>query len=634
MKQFRELFRKRWFIAFLTALITVVSILDPFTATSVYAAGDWIELSYHCLSEEDVGSDAVAEISEEEDDDGMSVHLQEVELVDGDELMAGQSYVMVLTFKVDGVPTDSNAQQVQTASDSDADEDDVCTASDSDADEDEDWETASDSDADEDDVDLASDSDAKDSDDGKVDIDKIRYGLETYGIELEDVEIQSIKSTNGRREISVTVAYEISEETEPGTYYGLATLSLDSDDETYEDTQTFEMTVVSITPRTGGDGTTKFYLWGGIMILSAAFLALKKKKNVFAAALCAICFMTAFSEQTLAAGLDTDKDVTLTLHYQNDEQPISEAEFNLYYIATMSKDVTFTLTGDFKDYPVNLNKLDNSGWQSVALTLDGYIQRDNIAPLMSGVTNSNGTVVFKSTTGAMKAGLYMITGEAIVQDGYVHTPDPFVVWVPGADETTGEWNYDVVVFAKHSTTVKEPDPISRKVLKVWKDSGHTSKRPTEVEVELLKDGTVVETVKLNEENNWHYSWEGLDPDHEWVIIEKDVPAKYTVNVTRSGITYVITNTYSSSGGSDGPGDTPDKPSSDTPTETVPTDEITDDETPLGDLEIDEVEEPEVPLAGLPATGTLWWLVPILAGIGILLFLTGLYRSKRNSRNEE
>lgn len=278
MKQFRELFRKRWFIAFLTALITVVSILDPFTATSVYAAGDWIELSYHCLSEEDVGSDAVAEISEEEDDDGMSVHLQEVELVDGDELMAGQSYVMVLTFKVDGVPTDSNAQQVQTASDSDADEDDVCTASDSDADEDEDWETASDSDADEDDVDLASDSDAKDSDDGKVDIDKIRYGLETYGIELEDVEIQSIKSTNGRREISVTVAYEISEETEPGTYYGLATLSLDSDDETYEDTQTFEMTVVSITPRTGGDGTAKFYLWGGIMILSAAFLALKKKK--------------------------------------------------------------------------------------------------------------------------------------------------------------------------------------------------------------------------------------------------------------------------------------------------------------------------------------------------------------------
>ena len=115
MKQFRELFRKRWFIAFLTALITVVSILDPFTATSVYAAGDWIELSYHCLSEEDVGSDAVAEISEEEDDDGMSVHLQEVELVDGEELMAGQSFVMVLTFKVDGVPTDSNAQQVQTA---------------------------------------------------------------------------------------------------------------------------------------------------------------------------------------------------------------------------------------------------------------------------------------------------------------------------------------------------------------------------------------------------------------------------------------------------------------------------------------------------------------------------------------
>ena len=41
-----------------------------------------------------------------------------------------------------------------------------------------------------------------------------------------------------------------------------------------------------------------------------------------------------------------------------------------------------------------------------------------------------------------------------------------------------------------------------------------------------------------------------------------------------------------------------------------------------------------PIGLLPATGTSWWMVPILAGLGMLLFAAGLYRSRKYGKNEE
>lgn len=47
-----------------------------------------------------------------------------------------------------------------------------------------------------------------------------------------------------------------------------------------------------------------------------------------------------------------------------------------------------------------------------------------------------------------------------------------------------------------------------------------------------------------------------------------------------------------------------------------------------------IMEGEIPLAALPKTGTLWWLVPLLALGGIGMFGAGVYKSRRNRHEEE
>ncbi len=64
----------------------------------------------------------------------------------------------------------------------------------------------------------------------------------------------------------------------------------------------------------------------------------------------------------------------------------------------------------------------------------------------------------------------------------------------------------------------------------------------------------------------------------------------------------------------------------------PTVDIIDGDTPLGGV-LDIFDE-MVPRDLLPATGTLWWLVPILAYVGIFLFVTGLYQNRKSGNDEE
>ena len=86
----------------------------------------------------------------------------------------------------------------------------------------------------------------------------------------------------------------------------------------------------------------------------------------------------------------------------------------------------------------------------------------------------------------------------------------------------------------------ETDEI--KVIKVWDDNGNTDIRPSSVVVELLAGNKVFDTVTLNELNNWQHRWTGLDVSGRWSVREKYVPDGYTDSVTRSGDTFIITNT--------------------------------------------------------------------------------------------
>ena len=139
--------------------------------------------------------------------------------------------------------------------------------------------------------------------------------------------------------------------------------------------------------------------------------------------------------------------------------------------------------------------------------------------------------------------------------------------------------------------VRRDRPVDKeiKVIKVWKDDGREADRPGMIEVQLLGDGEVHETVRLDADNSWRYTWTGLDGTKEWLVVEKKAPEGYTVSVKREGTTVFITNTK---------------------------------------------ESPEEPPETLPQTGQLWWPVFLLGGAGLVLLLTGfvgtLRRRKGNS----
>ena len=230
----------------------------------------------------------------------------------------------------------------------------------------------------------------------------------------------------------------------------------------------------------------------------------------------------------------------------------------------------------------SLEDLDSSGLRSLAQTLDAYVARDKLTPLLSQKTGEDGMVSFEG----LSPGLYLVLGESYTQDNTVYTPSPMLFYLPSQGEDGG-WEYEVTASCKFDQEEITDATVSRKVQKVWKDSGNQSKRPEMVFVQLLENGAVVDTVALSEENNWEYTWEGLDASSRWQVAETNVPDGYTVTVTQEGTLFVVTNTY--------PGKTPPK---------------------------------------LPQTGLLWWPVPLLACAGLVLVIAGAAARRRGRGSHE
>lgn len=311
--------------------------------------------------------------------------------------------------------------------------------------------------------------------------------------------------------------------------------------------------------------------------------------------------------------VDLSKSPSLTIEYQKNHMSLGGALFGLYYVADVDAYGKFTLAGDFSDYPVVVNDLDEEGFRKLAYTLEGYILRDNLQPAMEKRTGVDGTVTFDSETDGLKLGLYLVQGEQHEQDGYSFDAHCFMVALPSIDENTNEQMYNMTARPKsraYPTAVKPDSSISYKVLKVWDDEGYASERPNTLTVQLLRDGAVYDTVKLNSENDWRYVWKDLDARCTWTVVEVEEP-NYTVTVIRSGTTFVVTNSYY-------------KDSSTQEPVAPPTDTDTDTDTGV-------TTPPEEPK--LPYTGQLWCPVPVLLTAGLVLVVVGLAR-RRGSNYEE
>lgn len=258
-----------------------------------------------------------------------------------------------------------------------------------------------------------------------------------------------------------------------------------------------------------------------------------------------LLFLSLMPTMAFAAGpIDTDQPVKLTISYKDGTKAISGAHFSLYKVADVDEYARMTLTSQFDSYKntvsslSNLDNLTQEQWHGLASTLKGYVQRDAISVTAQGNTNKEGNLVFSD----LRVGLYLVLGGSVTtSDYYTYTAVPFMIYLPGEDTDNNDWDYEVEAAPKYTKNYT-PHFITRKVIKEWDDKGYESIRPKEVIVQLLKDGKLYETQTLNKDNNWRYTWDKLDSDCEWDVVEKEIEG-YAVSKTLTGITFTITNKY-------------------------------------------------------------------------------------------
>ena len=229
-------------------------------------------------------------------------------------------------------------------------------------------------------------------------------------------------------------------------------------------------------------------------------------------------------------------------------------------------DENYKLVDAFSHYSIDLKQ----DVQGAANALENRILMDGIEADACVTSDSSGMASFSG----LESGIYLVVGKEVFQDGVFYMPQVSLVSLSG----------DLSVDLKYEMSDK---PSRIHVLKVWKKDNKKS-RPKSIEVCLLRsDGIVVDKVVLNSDNQWSTTWENLSTSYTYSVMETSVPSGYKESCTREKDTIVLTNTGNFT---------------------------------------DKVEKKD---EVLPNSGQLWWPVPVLLFVGLVLFGLG-----RHLKNEE
>jgi hypothetical protein len=160
--------------------------------------------------------------------------------------------------------------------------------------------------------------------------------------------------------------------------------------------------------------------------------------------------------------------------------------------------------------------------------MDAYILHHNI-PSVKIVTDAEGTAVCND----LPLGLYFMKQTGTVEGFAPCTP--FLVTVPSKDGDS--YVYDVNASPK--TEVERLTTITIK--KVW-NTDASVKVTDSVTIQLLKNGNVVKTVTLNEQNGWQMNCADMPESDAYSIKEVNVPKGFTATYKQNGYTFTVTNT--------------------------------------------------------------------------------------------
>lgn len=311
---------------------------------------------------------------------------------------------------------------------------------------------------------------------------------------------------------------------------------------------------------------------------------------------------------------------SITALYLIDEKPVQDVSIFVHRIASVDDDLNYTWLDAYSKYKLTVDFNNDDKMAEVAQTLASYVSRDSVAATAQAKTNEDGYASFDNLT----PGMYLVTGEIYRAGRYTYRIVPTLIPLPNTAKD-GTLTFDANVELKHESTYHPPeepndDTTIRRALKVWDMGEGRANIPESIKVDLLRDGRLYDTQRLNNQNNWTYTWRNLDDSYSWTIVEQSVPDGFTTSASKNGITYVITNTESPAT------PPPDNP----PIDSGEPNEPTDPDNPVVPEEPNQPVTPNQP-EKLPQTGMLWWPVLVLAPFGIGLIIGAAVCSRSSDK---
>ena len=232
--------------------------------------------------------------------------------------------------------------------------------------------------------------------------------------------------------------------------------------------------------------------------------------------------MAAFAEE-----LDMDRvgSISVTLVDPDGEKPLAGAELSLYHVATVKLNEanrpSYTFTDAFAGCGAALDD------PALTTVLDVFVE-ENAAPLAKQVTDGQGTAEFTN----LPLGLYFVKQTGTVENYAACTS--FLVTVPNYNDEG--YVYDVNATPK--TDIAKLTSIT--IQKVWNTDESTSATDS-VTVQLLKDGVVIATAVLNDENEWQIVYTNMPESDSYSIVEVDIPQGFVAAYTQNGYIFTVTN---------------------------------------------------------------------------------------------
>ena len=256
--------------------------------------------------------------------------------------------------------------------------------------------------------------------------------------------------------------------------------------------------------------------------------------------------------------------IEITLYENENNRGIEDVEVTIYQVASViNKDynLSFDFVNGFDKCGIELDNLSDNN-----LVNKTYNCLKEDTPNLRKTTDLEGKIVFDD----LELGIYLIVQTNKIK-GY-STFEPFFVVIP--EYKDNNWNYDVI--AKPKTDIYREFDL--KVVKVW--NSISANLPKSVTIQLYKSDKLIDTVVLNDDNDWYYTWTNIEKSDEYSVKEINVPSGYTPSYKYIDNVFTITNT---------------------------------------DL--------------LPKTGQTYFPIIILLSLGVIFILLGFIQLKRDNKNE-